>query len=72
MSQLRRPGLERLIATAPQKKERIRQDRCVNYHCDGGNDAVPAPSVFSLFPQWREGGMEVEQGGRSEEKEVVA
>lgn len=41
------------------KKEREWQDRCVNYHSDGGNDAVPAPSVFCSFPE-RRGGTEVE------------
>lgn len=55
MSQLSRPDLQRLIATANKKKERIWQDRCVNYHSDGGNDAVPAPSVFSPYTEKREG-----------------
>lgn len=48
----------RLIAIA-SRKEREWQDRCVNYHSDGGNDAVPAPSVFCSFPE-RRGGTEVE------------
>lgn len=62
----------RLIATA-SRKEREWQDRCVNYHSDGGNDAVPAPSVFCSFPE-RRGGTEVEPqrqgqagGGRREQ-----
>lgn len=48
-----------------KKTERIWQDRCVNYHSDGGNDAVPAPSVFFPFPERREGWRwNTEEGGQ--------
>lgn len=60
MSQLHRAWLVRLIAVA-SRKERKWQDRCVNYQSDGGNDAVPAPSVFCSE---RRGEMEVLQWGR--------